>query len=281
MDLAEQYLTKIVETAINEDLGLAGDITSQAIMPEDKPGSAVIIAKQSGVVAGLFVVEAVFRRIDPALFFEGAVVDGAVVEPGQIVARLEGNLLSILTGERVAMNFLGHLSGIATLTSRYVAKAQDYGAEVKDTRKTLPGLRPLEKYAVLVGGGKNHRFGLYDAVLIKENHIQAAGGVTEAIGLIRKNLEGSLPVEVETETIEEVQEAVKAGADTIMLDNMDAALIKEAVKLVNGRALVEVSGGVNLDNIEEIAKAGPDIISVGSITQSAPAFDFSLLSKRQ
>lgn len=281
MDLAEQYLTKIVETAINEDLGLAGDITSQAIMPDDRPGSAVIIAKQNGVVAGLFVVEAVFRRIDPTLFYEGGVVDGAVVEPGQIVARLDGNLLSILTGERVALNFLGHLSGIATLTSRYVAKASAYGAEVKDTRKTLPGLRPLEKYAVLVGGGKNHRFGLYDAVLIKENHIQAAGGVAEAIELIRQNLDGDLPIEIETETIEQVKGAVEAGADTIMLDNMDAAAISEAVKLIDGRALVEVSGGVNLDNIEEIAKAGPDFISVGGITQSAVAFDFSLLTTRQ
>jgi nicotinate-nucleotide pyrophosphorylase (carboxylating) len=281
MDLAEQYLAKIVETAINEDLGLAGDITSQAVLPEDRPGSAVIIAKQNGVVAGLFVVEAVFRRIDPALFYEAEIVDGAVVESGQIVARLEGNLLSILTGERVALNFLGHLSGIATLTSHYVAKASVYDVEVKDTRKTLPGLRPLEKYAVLVGGGKNHRFGLYDAVLIKENHIQAAGGVTEAIDLIRANLDGDLAVEVETETIEQVSEAIKAGVETIMLDNMDPSAIIEAVKLINGRAIVEVSGGVKLDNIEEIAKAGPDFISVGGITQSAAAFDFSLLTTQR
>jgi nicotinate-nucleotide pyrophosphorylase (carboxylating) len=281
MDLAKQYLAKIVETAVNEDLGLAGDITSQAIMPDDRPGSAVIIAKQNGVVAGLFVVEAVFKRIDPALFYEGAVIDGAVVEPGQIVARLDGNLLSILTGERVALNFLGHLSGIATLTSRFVAKVETYGVEVKDTRKTLPGLRPLEKYAVLVGGGKNHRFGLYDAVLIKENHIQTAGGVAEAIELVRANLEEGLAIEVETETIEQVQEAVTAGAETIMLDNMDVEAIADAVKLIDGRALIEVSGGVNLDNIEEIAKAGPDFISVGGITQSAAAFDFSLLTTRQ
>ncbi|MFA5867922.1 MAG: carboxylating nicotinate-nucleotide diphosphorylase [Actinomycetota bacterium] len=281
MDLAEQYLTKIVETAINEDLGLAGDITSQAIMPDDRPGSAVIIAKQNGVVAGLFAAEAVFKRIDPSLFYEDAVTDGAVVEPGQIVARVDGNLLSILTGERVALNFLGHLSGIATLTSRYVTKASAYGVDVKDTRKTLPGLRPLEKYAVLVGGGKNHRFGLYDAVLIKENHIKTAGGVTEAIDLIRKNLEGDLAIEIETETLEQVKEAIEAGADTIMLDNMDAEMIAEAVKAIDGQATVEVSGGVNLDNIEDIAKAGPDFISVGGITQSAPAFDFSLLTTRR
>ncbi len=281
MDLAEQYLTKIVETAINEDLGLAGDITSQAIMPDDRPGSAVIIAKQNGVVAGLFVAEAVFRRIDPSLFYDDAITDGAVVEPGQIVARVEGNLLSILTGERVALNFLGHLSGIATLTSRYVMKASAYGVAVKDTRKTLPGLRPLEKYAVVVGGGKNHRFGLYDAVLIKENHIQTAGGVVQAVDLIRANLEGDLPIEIETETIEQVKEAIEAGADTIMLDNMDTAMIAEAVKLIGGQATVEVSGGVNLDNLEEIAKAGPDFISIGGITQSAPAFDFSLLTTRR
>ncbi len=281
MDLAEQYLTKIVETAIHEDLGLAGDITSQAIIPDDRPGSAVIIAKQNGVVAGLFAAEAVFKRIDSSLIYEDAVTDGAVVEPGQIIARLDGNLLSILTGERVALNFLGHLSGIATLTSRFVTKASVFGVDVKDTRKTLPGLRPLEKYAVLVGGGKNHRFGLYDAVLIKENHIQTAGGVTEAIDLIRTNLEGDLPIEIETETLEQVKEALEAGAETIMLDNMDAATIAEAVKLIDGRATVEVSGGVNLDNIEDIAKAGPDFISVGGITQSAPAFDFSLLTTRR
>lgn len=278
MDLAEQYLSKIVETAINEDLGLAGDITSQAILPEDRLGSAVIIAKQRGIVAGLFVVEAVFQRVDNTLDFEGAVADGAVIEPGQIVAKIDGNLLSILTGERVALNFLGHMSGIATLTRQYVEKTEPIGVDIKDTRKTLPGLRPLEKYAVLVGGGKNHRFGLYDAVLIKENHIQTAGGVSEAVRLVRENLEGDLAVEVETETIGQVREAVKAGADIIMLDNMEAAVIAEAVKVVDGKAILEVSGGVNLDNVEEKAKAGPDYISIGAITQSAPAFDFSLLT---
>lgn len=276
MDLAEQYLSKIVEAALNEDMGLAGDITSQAILPDDRPGSAVIIAKQHGVIAGLFVAEAVFMRIDPLLSFEGSVTDGAVVEPEENVARLSGNLLSILTAERVALNFLGHMSGIATLTSQYVKKASAYGVEVKDTRKTLPGLRPLEKYAVLIGGGKNHRFGLYDAILIKDNHIKAAGSVTEAVALVRGNLAEELPIEVEAETIGQVAEALEAGADTIMLDNMDTAELAEAVALIDGKALVEISGGINLDNIEEKAQAGPDIISIGGITQSASAFDFSL-----
>ncbi len=277
MGEAEDYLNRILETALNEDLGLAGDITSQAIMPENLIGQAAIIARQSGLIAGLFVVEAVFQKLDPDIVFETTVEDGDVVEPNQVVARIDGNLLSILSCERIALNFLSHMSGIATRARVYVDLAARHGAIIKDTRKTLPGLRPLEKYAVLVGGGQNHRFGLYDAVLIKENHIKAAGGVSKAIECVRANLAEGLPIEIEVEDLDQVKKALDAGVETILLDNMDNDLISKAVKLIDGRAEVEVSGGVTLDNVEDKAAAGPDFISVGAITQSTEAFDFSLL----
>ncbi len=277
MGQAEDYLKRIVAEALTEDLGLAGDITSQTIMPENLLGEAVIVAKQSGVVAGLFVGEAVFHALDPDTVFDSRVDDGDEVEPDQIIVRLSGNLLSILSCERVALNFIAHLSGIATLTREYVQMAAQHGAAIKDTRKTTPGLRPLEKYAVLVGGGTNHRFGLYDAVLVKDNHIAVAGSITRAVELVRENLEEPLPIEVETETLEQVEEALLVGADIIMLDNMDERTIAAAVALIDGQAEVEVSGGVTLENLAAKAAAGPDFISVGSITQSAPAFDFSLI----
>ena len=276
MGLAEDYLKQIVDTALTEDLGLSGDITSQAIFTEDKPGKAVIVAKQPGVIVGLFVAEAVFYAVDSTVRFEARIADGDLVEPEDVVIQLDGSLLAILSAERVALNFLGHLSGIATLTRAYVESAATYGAVVKDTRKTLPGLRALEKYAVLVGGGRNHRFGLYDAVLIKDNHIQAAGGISEAVGRVRKNLKEEMPVEIEVRTAGEVTEALAAGVDIIMLDNMDAAGIAAAVAIIGDKAEVEVSGGVTLENIAEKAAAGPDFISAGALTQSAPAFDFSL-----
>ncbi len=277
MGQAEDYLKRVVAEALTEDLGLAGDITSQTIMPENLLGEAVIVAKQAGIVAGLFVGEAVFHALDPEIVFDNRVDDGDEVEADQIIVRLSGNLLSILSCERVALNFLAHLSGISTLTREYVQTAAQHGAAIKDTRKTTPGLRPLEKYAVLVGGGTNHRFGLYDAVLVKDNHIAAAGSITRAVELVRENLEEPLPIEVETETIAQVEEALLAGADIIMLDNMDDSTIAAAVALIDGQAEIEVSGGVTLENLAAKAAAGPDFISVGSITQSAPAFDFSLI----
>lgn len=277
MGQAEDYLKRVVTEALSEDLGLAGDITSQTVIYENVSGDAVIIAKQEGVVAGLFVAEAVFAAIDDEVSFDTRVEDGDWVEPDQIIARLKGNILSILTCERVALNFIAHMSGIATLTREYVDIAGKYGVAVKDTRKTLPGLRPLEKYAVLVGGGQNHRFGLYDAVLIKDNHIASAGSITNAVDLVREGLEDEMTIEVETEDLAQVQEALEAGADIIMLDNMDDAMIIQAVKLIGGAAEIEVSGGVTLENIEAKAAAGPDCISVGAITQSAPAFDFSMV----
>ncbi|MFH1736904.1 MAG: carboxylating nicotinate-nucleotide diphosphorylase [Actinomycetota bacterium] len=276
MGLGEDYLKHIVDTALTEDLGLSGDITSQAIFTEDKPGKAVIVAKQRGVIAGLFVAEAVFYAVDSTVRFEARIADGDLVEPEDVVIQLAGNLLAILSAERIALNFLGHMSGIATLTREYVEQAAPYGVAVKDTRKTLPGLRALEKYAVLVGGGRNHRFGLYDAVLIKDNHIQAAGGITEAVARVRNNLKEKMPVEIEVRTAAEVTEALAAGADIIMLDNMDAVGIAAAVAIIGDKAEVEVSGGVTLENIAQIAAAGPDFLSVGALTQSAPAFDFSL-----
>jgi nicotinate-nucleotide pyrophosphorylase (carboxylating) len=277
---AEDYLKRVVADALTEDLGLAGDITSQAVFPEDKPGEAVIVAKQAGIVAGLFVAEAVFKALDPDVVFDARVQDGDAVAVDQVIARIKGNILSILSCERVALNFIAHMSGVATLTRDYVEIAAMYGVKVKDTRKTLPGLRPLEKYAVLVGGGDNHRFGLYDAVLIKDNHIAAAGSIKAAVELVRTNLEGEISIEVETETLAEVEEALAAGADTILLDNMDPSAIKAAIESINGAAVTEVSGGVNLDNLADKAAAGPDYISVGSLTQAAPAFDFSMIVEK-
>lgn len=280
MGQAEDYLKRVVADALTEDLGLAGDITSQAVFPEDKPGEAVIVAKQAGIVAGLFVAEAVFKALDPDVVFDARVQDGDAVAVDQVIARIKGNILSILSCERVALNFIAHMSGVATLTRDYVEIAAMYGVKVKDTRKTLPGLRPLEKYAVLVGGGDNHRFGLYDAVLIKDNHIAAAGSIKAAVELVRTNLEGEISIEVETETLAEVEEALAAGADTILLDNMDPSAIKAAIESINGAAVTEVSGGVNLDNLADKAAAGPDYISVGSLTQAAPAFDFSMIVEK-
>jgi nicotinate-nucleotide pyrophosphorylase (carboxylating) len=277
MGQAEDYLKRVVAEALAEDLGLAGDITSQAVFPENLLGEAVIVAKQPGTVAGLFVAESVFTALDADTVFDARVEDGDEVEPDQIVARISGNVLSILSCERVALNFLAHLSGIATVTRQFAQVAAEHGAAIKDTRKTTPGLRALEKYAVLVGGGMNHRFGLYDAVLIKDNHIAAAGSITRAVELVRENLEESLPIEVETESLAQVEEALAAGADIIMLDNMGNDEIAAAVQLIDSRGEVEVSGGVNLDNLAAKAEAGPDFISVGAITQSAPAFDFSLI----
>lgn len=277
MGQAEDYLKRVVAEALSEDLGLAGDITSQAVIYENISGEATIVAKQEGVIAGLFVAENVFAAIDADVSFDARVEDGDWVEKNQIIVRLKGNILSILTCERVALNFIAHMSGVATLTRQYADIAGKYGAEIKDTRKTLPGLRPLEKYAVLVGGGQNHRFGLYDAILIKDNHIAAAGGVARAVELVRENLEDDLPVEVEAEDLAQVTAALEAGADIIMLDNMDTETTAKAIELIAGEAEVEISGGVTLENLEEKAAAGPDYISVGAITQSAPAFDFSLV----
>jgi nicotinate-nucleotide pyrophosphorylase (carboxylating) len=273
MAVATDTLERIVHAALAEDVG-AGDVTTDATVAPDSVGSAELLAKEPGAICGLRVAEAVFRALDPDIRFEALVSDGDVVEAHAVVARVTGSQRAILTGERVALNFLGRLSGIATLTRRYVHAIDGTGAVVLDTRKTTPGLRALEKHAVSVGGGHNHRFGLDDAVLIKDNHIRAAGSLSAAVELVRASTD--LPVEVECDGIDQVAEALELDVDAILLDNMTLAELREAVALTGGRARLEASGGVNLDTIRAIAETGVDEISVGALTHSARSLDVSL-----
>jgi nicotinate-nucleotide pyrophosphorylase (carboxylating) len=268
-------LKELIANALAEDLG-PGDVTSEATIPAEISSTAVILAKQHLVLAGLDVAREVFHRLDPAIAFTLYAKDGDVLHSGTEIATLSGNTRALLAGERVALNLLQHLSGIATLTSKYVEKVKGLKAVVLDTRKTLPGLRRLEKYAVRVGGGRNHRFGLFDGILIKDNHIAASGGIIKAVERARKKAHHLLRIEVETKTLDEVVEALAAGADVVMLDNMPVDLMREAVKLVAGRALVEASGNVTLETVRLIAETGVDFISSGSLTHSAPAADISM-----
>lgn len=267
----------LIELALAEDLGQEGDVTTEAIVPEDARGEGVILAKAEGVLAGLPVAGEVFRRVDPESHFMPEAEDSEPLAPGKVVARLSGPLRGIFTAERVALNFLCRLSGIATLTSRYVDAVAPYRAVILDTRKTTPSWRALEKYAVRCGGGRNHRMGLYDMVLIKDNHIAASGSITEAVRRARAAPAPSpLKIEVEVRTLEELEEALALGVDRILLDNMDLATLKGAVALSRGRAKLEASGGITLENVEEVAATGVDYISVGALTHSAPALDLSL-----
>jgi nicotinate-nucleotide pyrophosphorylase (carboxylating) len=254
-----------------EDLG-SGDATTDALIPRDLTCTAQLLVKERGVVCGLAVAESVFCELDPDVVFEALAADGDLVEPGP-VARLDGFARAILTGERTALNLLGRLSGIATLTRRYVDAVAGTGAVVLDTRKTTPGLRALEKEAVRAGGGTNHRLGLHDGVLIKDNHLRLAGSIADAV---EKTRAAGLPVEVECDTLDQVREAVEAHADRILLDNMSPTELREAVALVGGRAETEASGGVTLDTVREIAETGVDFVSVGALTHSARSLDVSL-----
>ncbi|HEX9078612.1 MAG TPA: carboxylating nicotinate-nucleotide diphosphorylase [Desulfuromonadaceae bacterium] len=269
-------LDRLIEQALLEDIH-TGDITTQAVVPERRSATARLIAKEELVVAGLSVAERVFRRLDPAAIFSACLPEGARAARGELLATVQGSAADLLMGERVALNLLQRLSGVATLTSRYVEAVKGTKARIVDTRKTTPGLRELEKYAVRVGGGINHRTGLYDGVLIKENHITAAGGIAEAIARARAYIPHTLKIEIETETLEQVDEALAAGADIIMLDNMGLTDMRAAVAAIAGRALVEASGGVNLESVRAIAETGVDIISVGALTHSARAMDISML----
>ena len=276
MKIDRNAIDKIIKVALAEDLGEAGDITSRAILPSSFNCQAEMVSKDIGMIAGIEVAARVFFLMDPGLTISLKVDDGTMVEPGTHLAVIEGSAQSILAAERTALNFLQHMSGIATQTAQFVEKVRAYPVKILDTRKTTPGLRILEKYAVTVGGGFNHRFGLYDAVLIKENHISAVGGVKKAISLARNSSGEKIKVEVETENVEQVKEALEAGADIIMLDNMSLESIKEAVEVVNKRVVLEASGGVRLHNVEEIAKTGVDLISTSTLTQSALSLDVSL-----
>jgi len=274
MAVATDTLERAVLAALAEDIG-AGDVTTEATVPEDAVGTAELLVKEPGVVCGLRAAESTFRALDPDIRFQAIASDGDVIdEPPAVVARVTGSERAILTGERVALNFVGRLSGIATLTRRYVTAVEGTGAAVLDTRKTTPGLRALEKHAVAAGGGRNHRFGLDDAVLVKDNHLRAAGSVTDAVRLVRAA--SDLPIEVESETLTQVAEALEAGVDAILLDNMTVAELREAVALTAGRVRLEASGGVSLDTIRAIAETGVDEISVGALTHSARSLDVSL-----
>jgi nicotinate-nucleotide pyrophosphorylase (carboxylating) len=266
---------ELIDRALAEDAG-RGDLTTQAVVPADARARARIVQRAAGVPAGLRVAEAVFRRVDPGLRWHPHAAEGVWREPG-LLAEVAGSAASILVGERVALNFLGRLSGIATLTTRYVRAVEGTKARILDTRKTTPGLRALEKEAVAAGGGINHRFGLSDAVLVKENHAMVAGGVGEASRRAIERAPAGVTVEVECATLEEVREALDAGAGRLLLDNMDPPLLRQAVELVDGRAELEASGGVSLENVRAIAETGVDYVSVGALTHSAPALDLSLI----
>jgi len=271
-------LNAIVKRALEEDIG-KGDVTTNSIIPKDSKGKAVIVAKQDGVLAGIEVACEVFKVLDSGIRFNKFLSDGDKFKPGVKLLEMHGSLRTILTGERVALNFLTHLSGIATLASHFVEKVRGTKAKILDTRKTIPGLRELAKHAVKMGGGVNHRFGLYDAVLIKDNHIASAGGIREAVERVKESSicpSSSSFIEVEVENLAQLKEALSCDVDRIMLDNMNIEDIKKAVEITDGRAELEVSGGVNLDSVRKIAETGVDYISVGSITHSAKAVDMSL-----
>lgn len=271
----KMYIDSTILNALKEDMPL-GDITTDNTIIKGSVSKARFIAKQDMVLAGIDVSERVFKLLDENIKFKRLAEDGAEVSKGAIIAEIEGDTAAMLKAERTALNFLQRLSGIATKTAQFVDKVRDLPANVVDTRKTTPGLRYLEKYAVKVGGGQNHRFCLSDGVLIKDNHIKAAGGIKNAVSQVKGHIPHTIKIEVETETMDQVGEAVEAGADIIMLDNMSLELMREAVKFINGRALVEASGNVTLEKVRSVAETGVDIISVGGLTHSVEAADISM-----
>jgi nicotinate-nucleotide pyrophosphorylase (carboxylating) len=268
-------IEEMVLRALVEDVG-SGDLTTEALVDDGETVVGMIHSKDAGVLAGLPVAERVFQILDTGVVFEGLLPEGSELEPGSKIARVRGDGRALLSGERTALNFLQHLSGVATATRRLAGLIAGTGGRLVDTRKTTPGLRVLEKYAVRVGGGHNHRTGLFDGILIKDNHIKLAGGITAAVGRARDAAPHTIRVEVEVENLAQLQEALQAGADLILLDNMTEDLLREAVKLAGGRALLEASGKINAANIRAVAETGVDLISVGAITHSAPALDISM-----
>ncbi|MBW2060310.1 MAG: carboxylating nicotinate-nucleotide diphosphorylase [Deltaproteobacteria bacterium] len=269
------YLTEIIRLALAEDVG-SGDLTTSLIVPPSTPAQAEIVAKQNLVAAGLEAARLTFETVDTAVDFDPLVADGGQAVSGQVLVRLAGPAASILTAERVALNFLMHLSGVATLTARFVNAVKPHRVRIVDTRKTTPGWRVLEKAAVRAGGGENHRLGLFDGILIKDNHIAAAGTVTAAVTRAKKGAPHTLKVEVEVSDLPGLEEAIAAEADVVLLDNMNLDQLRQAVTLTKGRVLLEASGGINLENVAQVAATGVDIISIGALTHSAPAADMSL-----
>lgn len=274
--LSSFLIEDIVRRALDEDLGRAGDITTQATVPESARARAVIATRENGRIAGLALAKTAFRLLDPAIFFEPATQDGAQVVKGDVVARIEGPARAILSAERVALNFLGRLSGIASLTALYAERIAHTKARICDTRKTTPLLRAVEKYAVRCGGGANHRFGLDDAILIKDNHIAVAGGVREALRAAKGFAGHLVKIEIEVDTLAQLRDVLDEGADAVLLDNMRPPQLREAVELISGRMVSEASGGVDLQTIAAIAETGVDLISVGALTHSAAVLDLGL-----
>ena len=265
----------LIELALTEDLGI-GDITTESTILEGQTAIGKIVVESDGVIAGLPIAERVFKQVDPSLQFRASVTDGQSVKGVTSIATVAGRVGTILTAERVALNFLQRLSGTATLTSQFVAAVAEYNVKILDTRKTTAGWRAIQKYAVRVGGGHNHRFGLYDGVLIKDNHILASGGVCQAIQRARSAVPHTAKIEVEVETLNQVNQAIEAKADILLLDNMPVDLMKDAVAKIAGKAITEASGGITLDQVETIAATGVDLISIGALTHSAMPLDISL-----
>ena len=276
LELPPFLVERAVAAALEEDLGQAGDITTDPIIPARATAEAEIVARKAGVIAGVDLAAASFKALDHDAQFVADVADGAHVAAGTRIAQVQGKARALLSAERVALNFLGHLCGIATLTAAYVAAAEGTKARIACTRKTTPGLRAFEKYAVRAGGGLNHRFGLYDAVLVKDNHIAAAGGLAQALAKLRARTGHLVKIEVEVDTLDQLDEALHFPIDAVLLDNMDVPTLKQAVAMVDGRVLTEASGGVSLETVRKIAETGVDLISVGALTHSAPRLDLAL-----
>lgn len=264
----------LIDLALSEDVA-DGDITTDNLIPATNKRKAKMVAKASGVIAGLEVAEMVFRKLDNNLIWNVKIADGGKVSYGDVIVEFEGTYRALLTGERTALNFLQRMSGIASMSNIYTEAVKDFKTQILDTRKTLPGFRLLDKYSVKTGGSSNHRIGLYDMVMIKDNHIEVAGGITQAVREIKKKIAKGIKIEVETTNLDQVQEAIDADVDMIMLDNMDNATMKTAVELINGRAKVEASGNMTIERLREVAATGVDYISIGALTHSVQAMDIS------
>lgn len=275
MNLPAFYVDDIIKTALTEDINYI-DISADYLLPEAQESGAQFLAKTDGVLCGLDVALRVFELLDPSFTAQTFKKDGDTLKKGDIIAKLHGKTRLLLKGERTALNLIQHMSGIATQTAQAVALVEGTNASITDTRKTLPGLRSLQKYAVVCGGGKNHRYNLSDGAMLKDNHIDAGGGITNAINILRGKLGHMVKIEVETRNLDEVREALNAGAEIIMLDNMDCETMTEAVKMADSRAKLEASGGITLKNLREVALTGVDIISLGALTHSVTAFDISM-----
>lgn len=275
MILNQFYVDNLIKTALLEDINYV-DITTDYLIPEDQENEAKFLAKADGVLCGIEVALRVFTLIQPDFQYEVFIHDGEEVKKGDIISKIKGKTRTILKGERTALNLLQHMSGISSMTNRIVKIVEGTNASIADTRKTLPGMRPLQKYAVTVGGGKNHRFNLSDAAMLKDNHVDAGGGITNAVTKLRTKLGHMAKVELEVRTLDELREALSVDVDVIMLDNMDNDTMREAVKTADGKALLEASGGITEETIRDVAETGVDIISIGALTHSVKAFDISL-----